>query len=203
MRGGFGCKFDYLMACLKCYIKDNKRYLLCLLAAICGGLVLGIVVCSLRSNITSKYNYIVLISNEQFNVFGTFIKVLLLSLCGMAACYLLLLHKYLACMPYIVLFYAAYRLGARLVGLIVCDKFVGFLCIITFTLPMYLSAIACFVFAACICAHYRVNLKGGFVCRNINAKIFKYLGCVCFVHMLVLVVVCIIVPSVAKFIIVV
>ena len=137
MQGGFRCKLDYLLTSLKCYIKEHKRLLLCLMLTIIGGLVLGIVITSLRENVTSRYNYIVLISNEQFNLFGTFIKVLLLTIFGMALCYLQLYHKYFYCLPYIVLFYTAYRFGGRLVGIIIADKFVGFICIITFTIPMY------------------------------------------------------------------
>ena len=76
MQGGFRCKIDYIIASLKCYVKEHKKYLLCLSAAIVCGFVLGIIICSLRENINSRYNYIVLISNEEFNLFGTFIKVI-------------------------------------------------------------------------------------------------------------------------------
>ena len=204
MQGGFRCKIDYLIACLKCYIKEHKRYLLCLSATIACGLILGIIVCSLRENVTSKYNYIVLISNEQFNLFGTFIKIVILSLTGMILCYLTVYHKYLACLPYIVLFYTAYRFGGRLVGIIAADKFIGFICIITYTIPLYIAVILSLIAVSCICAYYKSNCNGtGFICKNINKQIIKYILFVCAVYLLVLVILCIIIPSIAKFIIVV
>ena len=153
---------------------------------------------------TSKYNYIVLISNEQFNLFGTFIKIVILSLTGMILCYLTVYHKYLACLPYIVLFYTAYRFGGRLVGIIVADKFIGFICIITYTIPLYIAVILSLIAVSCICAYYKSNCNGtGFICKNINKQIIKYILFVCAVYLLVLVILCIIIPSIAKFIIVV
>ncbi len=204
MQGGFRCKIDYVIASLKCYIKEHKKYLLCLGIAIACGFVLGIIICSLRENITSKYNYIVLISNEQYNLFGTFIKVVILSIFGMVFCYLPIFHKYCAPLPYIVLFYTAYRFGGRLVGLIVADKFVGFICIITFTIPLYLAVIISLISVSCICEYYKASCGGrGIVCKNINKQILKYILCVCGLYMLALILICIIIPAIAKFIIVV
>lgn len=204
MQGGFRCKLDYLLTSLKCYIKEHKRLLLCLMLTIIGGLVLGIVITSLRENVTSRYNYIVLISNEQFNLFGTFIKVLLLTIFGMALCYLQLYHKYFYCLPYIVLFYTAYRFGGRLVGIIIADKFVGFICIITFTIPMYIAVIASLIAVTCICNFYRMSCGGkGLVCKNTNKIIIKHILCVCALLLLFLILICIIIPAIAKFIIIV
>ncbi len=204
MQGGFRCKIDYIIASLKCYVKEHKKYLLCLSAAIVCGFVLGIIICSLRENINSRYNYIVLISNEEFNLFGTFIKVLLLSAVGMVLCYLPIYHKYFSALPYVVLFYTAYRFGGRLVGLIVADKFIGFICIITFTIPLYIAVLINFVTVSCICAYLKTSCGGrGLVCKNINKRIVKYIICVGLVYLLVLILVCIIIPSIAKFIIVV
>lgn len=204
MQNNFRCKLDYLISSLKCYIKENKKYLLCLLAAIVGGLILGIIITSLRQNINSRYNYIVLISNEEYNLFGTFIKVLVLAIVGIVLCYLPVYHKYCACLPYIVLFYTAYRFGGRVVGLIVADKFVGFICIITWTIPLYLSIILTFVAVSCITAYYKLSCGGkGLVCKNVNKHICKYIGCVGAGLLLLLLVICIFIPTIAKFIIVV
>lgn len=204
MQNNFRCKWDYLISTIKCYIKEHKSFLLCLLAAILSGFILGIIITSLRENITSRYNYIVLISDEQFNLFGTFIKVLVLSLAGFALCYIPIFHKYLACTPYIVLFYSAYRFGGRLVGLVVADKFVGFICIITWTIPMYLVIITSFVVVTCITAYHKLSCGGqGLVCKNINKQILKHIACVFACLFVLLIVICIIIPAIAKFIIVV
>lgn len=204
MRSDFRCKLDYVISGLKCYVKEHKMYLLCLSATIVCGLVLGIIICSMRETITSRYNYIVLISNENYNLFGTFIKIFFLAFVGILLCYLQVYHKYLRCLPYIVLFYAAYRFGGRLVGIIVADKFVGFICIITFTIPIFLTVLVTLVVVSCICAHFRESCGGkGYVCKNINFRIIKY---ICFstgILLLLLILFCIIVPVIAKFIIVV
>ena len=204
MQNSFRSKIDYLVANLKCYIKENRRFLFFHLLAILCGLVLGIIICSLRENITSKYNYIVLISNEEFNLFGTFIKVVLLSIVGIVLCYLPIYHKYLACLPYIVLFYTAYRFGGRVVGIIVADKIIGFICIITFTIPLYLVILVGFVICSCISANYKATCGSrGLVCKNINKQILKYNCCVAIGLLVLLIVICIIIPAIAKFIIVV
>ncbi len=204
MQGGFRCKIDYFLSSLKCYIKEHKRLLLCYTAAILCGLILGIIVTSLRENVKSKFNYIVLISNEQYNLFGTFIQVILLSLVGVIICYLQIYHKYCVCLPYIVLFYTAYRFGGRMVGIIIADKFVGFICIITFTIPIYLSILVAFLSVACLCEYYRATCGGrGLVCRKTNRLIIKRMCCIYGGLLAVLFVVCIIVPAIAKFIIIV
>lgn len=204
MHGGFRCKFDYLIASLKCFVKEHKKILLCLLATIVCGLVLGIIVASLRENVTSRYNYIVLISKQQYNLFGTFIKIIFLSIVGIVLCYLPIVHKYCACIPYIALFYTAYRFGGRMVGIIVADKFVGFICLITFTIPIYLAIIISLVAVTCISNHFRANCGGnGFVCKNINKQVIKHILCVLVLLLLWLIIFCIFVPVVAKFIIVV
>lgn len=204
MQGGFRCKLDYLLSSLKCYVKEHKHLLLCYCLAILSGLVLGIIVTSLRENVTSRFNYIVLISNEQYNLFGTFIQVILLSIVGMALCYLQIYHRYCGCLPYIVLFYTAYRFGGRMVGIIVVDKFVGFICIITFTIPIYLAVLITFLAVACCCNYYKSNCRGaGFVCKNTNKIILKKMMCFGCGLLVMLFVFCIIVPAIAKFIIVV
>lgn len=204
MQGSFRKKFDFLFCLLKCFIKENKRFLFFHCLTLICGLILGIIVCSLRSNITSRYNYIVLISNDEFNVFGMFIKVVLLALLGCFLCYLPLHHKFFACFPFLTIFYTAYRLGGRLVGIIVVDKFVGILCIVTFTLPLFIVILTAFIVCSCISANFSVKFrKSCGVCRNIHKEAIKCHLLVFGVLIVFIIIICLIIPSVAKFIIVV
>lgn len=204
MQGSFRKKTDYLLSLIKCYVKENKKFLFFHFITLILGLILGIIVCSLRSNISSNYNYIVLISNEEYNIFGVFIKVIVLTLLGCFLCYLPIHHKFFNCMPYITIFYAAYRLGGRMVGIIVVDKFIGFLCIFTFTLPLYITIIVSFIVSSCISEYFKIKSKNNCgLCGNIHKQALK---CYLFLGVIILVlilIICIIIPSIAKFIIVV
>lgn len=204
MQGSFRKKVDYLLSLIKCYIKENKNFLFFHCLTLIAGLILGIIVCSLRSNISSHYNYIVLISGEEYNVFGVFIKVLLLAFLGCILCYLPIHHRLLSCMPYVTIFYTAYRLGSRIVGIIVVDKFIGFICILTFTLPLYFIILIGFVICSCISSHFKARgRKSCGVCKNIHKDTLKCHLIVCLAMLVGIVIVCIIIPSFAKFIIVV
>lgn len=204
MQGDFRKKSDYLITQLKCYVKENKTLIVLYIVAILFGFALGIVISSFRENLDSKYNYIVLISEEEYKLFGVFTKVVLLLILGMFCCYTPIFTHYLNFMPYLVLFYTAYRFGGRIVGLIVVDKIIGVICILTYTIPLYLAILLCFMCASCITNFYSCKCgKDGFVCKNINKRILKnYLVCL-ILAILIIILVCIIIPSVAKFIIVV
>lgn len=197
----------YALTDVKCFIKYRKGYILSLLAVLVGGLVLGIVLSSGREAFDiDTINYIELITKGDYNVFGSFMKVLLLMLLGQliicTSCY----NKYLCFTPYVTIFYTAYRFGVRIVTLIIADKFSGVVCLITYIIPVYIIILSGFVVLACLMR--AMIIDGGFYhrCNCCNSNVGKEIGrivlCINCICIPLLVIFTIFVPCIASFILV-
>ncbi len=197
-----------LLTEVKLFIKNRRSNLLVLLAVIVAGLVLGIILTSARDDIDgNSINYIVLITKGEYNIVGTCIKIILLTILGHALICCSCFHKFLCVSPYITLFYAAYRFGVRLVSIVVIDKFSGVICLITYIIPLYLVILGSYLVLACMMRnliieggyYHRCNCCYGRVVKLICRKAL-FLNCWC---MPLVIIVTIFIPCIASFIIVV
>ena len=199
------CNYVKTEAC--CFFKNRKANILSIIALIIVGIALGIIFSAGRdaSDIKS-INYIVLISKGEYNVFGTFIKVVLLMLLGHIIICCSVFHKYLCVTPYIAIFYTAYRFGVRIVTLVIADKFSGVMCLITYMVPVYIVVLCGFVMLACVMR--AMVIDGGFYHRSscCNGRIAKDICrkvlCMNCVLLPLLIIFTLLVPGVATFILV-
>ncbi len=198
---------NYIKTEAKCFFKQRRSSIFVILAIIIIGLVLGIILSAGRdaSDIKS-INYIVLITKGEYNVFGTFIKVMLLMFVGHVVICCCVFHKFLCVTPYIAIFYTAYRFGVRIVTVVIADKFSGVICLITYVIPVYLIVLCGFVLIACVMQamiidggyYHRCNCCYGRIVKDICRKVL----CLNLVLVPLLIIFTLIVPGIATFILV-
>lgn len=197
---------SYICNEIKCYTKKKSLNIACYSITILIGLVLGIVISSVSEIDYSSINYFVLISSDEYNIFGTFIKIVLLAFIGHILVYVCCLSKWCCFTPFLALFYAGYRFGIRIVSCIIQDKFSGVLCVIFYIIPLYLVILCSLFVATCIiknvcyeAGYYKKCSRG---CKNIWHDCIKQFLILFLILVIILCLVCLIVPMCVKFIIV-
>lgn len=206
MHSNFLQILNYIFNEVRCFCKERRSNIITFCVVILLGLLTGIIVSSVSEIEYSSINYLVLMGKGEYNIFGKFVKILLLVLLAFVIVFLTCMSKWCRFLPHFVLFYTAYRLGVRLVVTVLCDKLIGVICVFIFVLPVYIAILLAIITVACIVTKF-CEVNGDYIkcsrsCRKNNMIIIKHFGVVFALVTIILVIFAIIIPLIVKFIII-
>lgn len=188
------------------FFRLHKWRLLILFSVFLTGLILGIVVCNGSEQNGATGNYLILIRSGEYNIIGSYFKQMLLFSICFAIVILAQFNKWFICLPWGVVFFLGYRCGFYLLAMILENRFLGILGLIMYLLPFYLCAF--FTLSVAICRLHQVIERSGYfrrcniTCRGTLINYTKYLLCCYIVFVCVNIIILLIIPSIAKFILV-
>lgn len=207
MRVSFGRIKNYCGYCIGGFLKGQKKFLCINGILILLGIIIGIIVASTTTSANNVTNFLIIIKNGEYNIFGVYIKSMLSIFCCYALIFVSIFSKWISPLPYLTMFFIAYRFGVRIVVIFLESKMLGIICIITNTLPYYLVFLASLSVCVCGIREY-ISVYGYYRrcsnrCRNIMKIICKKFGMIFAVVCTINIIILLIIPSIAKFIIVV
>lgn len=169
----------------KCH---HVRFLLCCAVALIG-FVVGIFVAIGREGDVITSNYLELMSQGAFSVFGMFFKQCLITLVMFAVIFLCVLHARLIAVAYIILFFVGYHFGGACVNAVHCNTVLGIIYIIIFLIPINLTTIFSVSIATCglkgHLVNYGVYRRCSLTCRN-TIKLLLKKFCITYVCVIVI-----------------
>lgn len=207
MRPSIRNKKNYITYVLRCFFQDHKIHLAIFGGIVFVGIVIGIIVAAGTEGADESSNIILVMRSGNYNVFGTYVKSTLL----FGLCFLLLLpgllNKWLVLFSFVVMFFAGYRTGISIAGVIIADKGTGVIAVIVNILPFRLVFLGILIVCACkllgIVSEYGYYRRCNVTCKNVLVGYIKFIGISFCVFAIINIVVLLILPAILKFVIVV